>query len=230
MKINKQIFQLFILMPILSFGLAACFDDEEDEGSVFHCSYEQRQSDCNTHSFSEPFSQKCATFNTANFREGWDVANHCQNTYTNGYSSGGSCSYYFEVRNVQQLPGTCPGDTAHLATLGGADSELSIEAHWTGGDVDLEVLTPMRKLVSSQSPQADGCTFSGDDRYVLNGPVESVQCQGVYLDGGYDLILSNHSAESVTVNIKVTKNGDVIHQQQLNVAPGEPQTHSVSVQ
>jgi len=227
----KQIFQLLILMPILSFGLSACFDEDEEEGSVFHCSYEVRQSECNSYTFVDPFSQECASFNTANFREDYDVANHCQNTYSDDYHSGGSsCSYYFDYRNVTQTGGACPSGTGNLATLGGGNSELNIEARWTGGDVDLEVLTPLRKLVSSQSPQADGCSFSGDDRYVLDGPVESVQCQGVYLSGGYTMILSNHSVDSVVVHIKVTKNGNVIHQQQLSVAPGEPQNHSVSVQ
>jgi len=87
----------------------------------------------------------------------------------------------------------------------------------------------MNNLLSSQNHQADACTYSGDDRTVLNGLTESVQCQGSYLDGDYNAILTNHGAGNAVVLLSVTKNGDVVYQQTVTVVGGEPQTIPVSV-
>lgn len=227
MKTNNQLLKL--LMLVLAFGLMVACSDEEDGGSIFHCSYEVSRTGCNDSVYS-PYEQGCLTVDSATLRDDVNVSTYCSDLYpSSDIYCASSCCISYKYRNVTQEGGACPGETASLALLAG-NTELRFDADWAGGDVDLELLTPMHKLVSSQNPEAGGCAFSGDDRYMQNGTVEFVQCRGVYLDGGYDMILSNHSAELVAVNIKVTKNGDVIHRQHLTLAPGEAQTHSVSVQ
>ena len=218
-----------LLIVGLALGFLSGCGEEEDQGSDFHCSYEVAKSGCNNYDYG-PFTSGCVSYNTANFVDGWDIANHCKNTFTDGPHSGGSsCVVNFDYENVQQLGGVCPG-TASVASIGGLQSELVIEARWTAGDVDLEVLTPTLGLLASQSPQLDGCRFSGDDRYVQNGPVESVQCQGDMLDGSYTIILTNQAADNASVSLKVTKNGVILDEQTVSLAPGEPQSISVTVQ
>lgn len=221
------------ILGVITVGLmSACFHEEEEENSVFHCSYEVGSSACGGGAIVGGYKQDCVTFNTADFREGYDVANHCQNVYKDGYHSGGSsCVVYFDYRNVTQAPGACPASGSLTSSLQPhAASGLTIEARWNEGDMDLAVLTPMHESVDSQNPAAGGCRFSGDDRYVLNGPVESVRCEGAYLDGGYNVILSNHSAAHAPVTLTVTRNGSVISRQQVQVIPGEAQNIPVSVQ
>ena len=227
-RIGKSI----LLAVFVLGGLSACIDEEEDKPpGVFSCVYEGRKTSCSSSAFG-PWTAACSTVDFE-LREGLSPEQYCQQAYpANDVHCAGSCCLSFQYRNVSMQGGACGGQGSLALLASGSingGNQLRIEARWSEGDVDLAVFSPLRDLLDSQNPQAEDCVFSGDDRYVLSGLVESVECRGTYLVGDYHIILSNHSATESQVSLSVDINGGVIQRQQLRLAPNETQAISVVV-
>ena len=110
---SPAILAVVVLSACLSASCGVVLDDGWDNGwdddgwSVFHCTYEERMTSCNSTSFG-PWESECRTVDFE-LRDGLTPEGFCQEAYSGSDTEcAGGCCMDFEFRNTEAHSGACP--------------------------------------------------------------------------------------------------------------------------
>jgi len=227
---NKKVYSilLLVILPPLAAILSSCFHEEDEEGSIFHCSYEVSSSGCNNSNYSA-YEPGCLTVNTDNLRSDVNTDTYCRDTFPSSDTEcSATCCVSFRYQNVVKEAGACPGESARMTALtnpllAASASVLQFQLRFDAiSDLDLALITPQRTQISGSDSQADGCRHSGDDRYTGNEGTESVSCDSTAIQADFRIVVSNNTAQGQAATLEVNLDGRALTVKQLHVDPGEP--------